>query len=64
MKKKKDVTKQIANLIKECDTDDRGNLFREIGSKLIVDSQGYTGSLFIKMAVECGINNNLELKDV
>lgn len=51
------VSKQIATLIKNCDVNCRGILFREIGAKLINDSQGYTGNLFVKMGYMYGVND-------
>jgi hypothetical protein len=49
--------KKIAEIIQGTDTDLRGNLFAEVALELRKQSQGFTCSLFIKIASEYGIKS-------
>lgn len=49
----------IADAILATDTDDRGNLFAQVAAHLTNNAQGYTGTLFFRMAAEYGRKDSI-----
>ena len=50
----KDKAKQIADIIIDTNTNDRGQLLRDIATELYTRSQGFTASLFKEIAETYG----------